>query len=112
MSYARLPAHLEIAALIRAAEAKGGFATVLNKGERDAGVILLLSIEPDGHTKLWERMPRLDGKRVFEAVRERDSQSPQAFDDSIARRIASDRDVWVLELCVADAQRFIADFAA
>ena len=41
---ARLPAHLEVAGLIRMVEAEGGFASVIAKGERDAGTILILSL--------------------------------------------------------------------
>lgn len=41
----RLPAHLEVAGLIRAVQAAGGFATVLNKGEREAGTILIVLTE-------------------------------------------------------------------
>ena len=111
MSDKRLPAHIEVTALIRATQSAGGIATVLNKGERDAGTILIVTIEPDGVARFWERMPRMDGRRIFEAVRERDPANPQAFEELLSRRVAQDRDIWLLELYVADAQRFIADFA-
>ncbi|MEO1490161.1 MAG: DUF1491 family protein, partial [Pseudomonadota bacterium] len=55
----RLPAHLEIASLIRLAESKGGMATVLSKGERDAGTILLVTMCRGEDTRLYERMPQL-----------------------------------------------------
>ena len=42
---ARLPTHVEVSGLIRAVEAAGGFATVLSKGERDAGTIALVALE-------------------------------------------------------------------
>jgi len=42
---ARLPAHLEVSGLLRAVEAAGGFATVLARGERDAGTILVVCCE-------------------------------------------------------------------
>ena len=111
MSDARLPAHLEIAALIRSTEAAGGFATVVSKGEPDAGVILILTIERGGNARLWERMPRLDGKRMFEVVREQTTDNKQDFDDYLARRRARDRDIWLIELDVPDAERLIAEFA-
>ena len=111
MSDARLPAHLEIAALIRSTEAAGGFATVVSKGEPDAGVILILTIERGGNARLWERMPRLDGKRMFEVVREQTTDNKQDFDDYLARRRARDRDIWLIELDVPDAERLVAEFA-
>ena len=110
MSDARLPAHLEVAALIRATEAAGGFAAVLSKGERDAGIILILTIESGGTARLWERMPRLDGRRIFEIVREQGADNKEVFDDYVARRTARDRDLWLVELDVADAERLVAEF--
>ncbi|MBN8501871.1 MAG: DUF1491 family protein [Sphingomonadales bacterium] len=37
----RIPAHLEVSGLIRSVEAAGGFATVLYRGERESGTILI-----------------------------------------------------------------------
>lgn len=110
MSASRLPAHLEVAALIRAAESKGGFGTVLVKGERDAGIILVLTMQRGGNARLWERMPRLDGTRVFEVVREQASENAHEFDEYLARRTEHDRDAWVIELDIANAERFVAEF--
>ena len=56
---ARLPAHLEVAALIRQVNAEGGFAAVLAKGERDAGTILVVLAHNGGNPRLFERMPDL-----------------------------------------------------
>lgn len=110
MSEGRLPAHLEVAALIRATEASGGFATVLAKGERDAGVILILTMERGGNARLWERMPRLDGQRIFEVVRTQDTKNKQEFEEYLTRRIDRDRDNWLVELDVVDAERLVAEF--
>jgi hypothetical protein len=107
----RLPAHLEVAGLIRAAEAIGGFGTVLAKGERDAGAILLVTIEKGGATRLWERLPRLDGKRAF-AVSRIDEENDFEFGSYLARRRERDRDLWIVELNVPDAERFIAQSCA
>ena len=111
MADARLPAHIEVAALIRSAEAAGGFATVLAKGERDAGSILVLTMERGGNPRLWERMHRLDGRRVFEAVREQTAANKEDFEEYLARRTARDSDLWLIELDVPNAERLVADFA-
>ncbi len=111
MSDARLPAHLEVAALIRAAEAAGGFGTVISKGERDAGVILILTMERGGNARLWERMPRLDGHRMFEVVKEQTLESTSEFAEYLARRTSRDADLWLIELDVPNAERLVADFA-
>ena len=111
MSDARLPAHLEVSALIRAAEAAGGFGTVISSGERDAGVILILTIERGQNARLWERMPRLDGHRQFEVVRKQSPENKQDFLNYLDRRIASDSDIWLIELDVAEPERLVAEFA-
>ena len=108
----RLPAHLEISALIRRAAVDGGFAAVLHKGERDAGTILLVTIEGRNNAQLWERMPQLDGSRKWSVTREKTAENRHEFDDYIARRTARDPDLWVLELDIADPERFVVSVNA
>ncbi len=109
MSDGRLPARLEVTALIRATESAGGFATVLARGEPDSGSILIVTCERDGGRRLWERMPRLDGPRRFEVSRNADGD-PRELDLYLDRRRERDPDCWILELDIADAERFIAEF--
>ena len=45
MADTRLPTHLEVGGLIRAVQAAGGFATVIARGERDAGTLMLVLSE-------------------------------------------------------------------
>ncbi len=104
----RLPAHLEVSGIIRAVQAAGGFATVLAKGERDAGTILLVTTARGEPTRLYERMPQMDGSRRFERTREQSADVPAEFDEYLARRRAQDSDIWVLELDIADGERFAA----
>ena len=111
MASARLPAHLEVSALIRAVEAAGGFATVIAKGERDAGVILILTNEKGENARLWERMPRLDGARIFAVVKKEEIDKKSEFDDYISRRTTRDPDIWLVELDIANPERLIAEFA-
>lgn len=110
MSDGRLPAHVEVSAMIRAVEAAGGFATVIAKGNREAGVILVLTTERGGAARLWERMPRLDGTRPFSLVRTQTSEKDVDFSDYLARRRTRDPDSWIVELDIPDAERFVAEF--
>ena len=103
----RLPAHLEISGLIRAVDAAGGFATVLATGERDAGTILLVCCENGTRYRIYERMPQLDGSRRWTLTREQDTENPNEFQEYLDRRSRSDDDLWILELDIADAERFI-----
>jgi hypothetical protein len=103
----RLPAHLEIAGLIRAVEAAGGFATVIAKGERDAGTLLLICCERGANGRLYERMPQVDGTRRWSLARAQDSENPSEFTEYWQRRKRQDSDLWVVELDIADGERFI-----
>ncbi|WP_379553047.1 DUF1491 family protein [Qipengyuania sp. DGS5-3] len=104
---ARLPAHVEISGLIRAVQGAGGFAMVVSKGERDAGVILILTQERDKNARLWERMPQLDGTRAFVCTREEDPENKQEFSEYLDRRTTQDPDTWLVELEVANPERFV-----
>jgi hypothetical protein len=105
---ARLPAHLEVAALIRLAEVRGGSGMVLAKGERDAGVILLSIVSRGRDAELFERMPDLDGSRAFVRVRAEDPESPGDFSDYLERRRRQDPDTWIVELDVDDRAQLLA----
>ena len=103
----RLPAHLEVAGLLRAAQQAGGFAAVLKKGERDAGTILIVCAEKGANRRLFERMPSLDGKRKWSEVRAETIDNTPEFDDYLSRRGGQDPELWIIELDIADGERFI-----
>lgn len=103
----RLPAHIEVTGLIRSVEAAGGFATVLSKGERDAGTIMVVVTEKGENSRAYERMPQLDGTRKWSCSRKQDTENKIEFSDFLTRRGAQDRDLWIVELDVADGERFI-----
>lgn len=104
----RLPAHLEAGAIMRLAETEGGFATVLAKGEHDAGTILLVTLARGKGGVLYERMPQLDGSRKFIAAKREDTENPQEFSEYLARRRRQDGDLWLIEVDIADPERFVA----
>ena len=104
----RIPTHLEVSGLIRAVQSSGGFATVIAKGERDAGALMLLTVERGQNARLYERMPQMDGSRKFVLTREQDLENPNEFNEYLDRRKHQDRDCWILELDVANPERFAA----
>lgn len=108
MTEGRLPAHLEAGAIMRLAETEGGFATVLAKGEHDAGTILLVTLSRGKDAILYERMPQLDGSRTFIAAKRENPENPAEFSEYLARRRSQDRDMWLIEVDIADPQRFVA----
>ncbi len=105
---ARLPAHLEADAIRRLAESFGGFATVLAKGERDAGTIALVILCRGEGAALYERMPQLDGNRLFSRTREQDPEKPHEFMAILETRRMRDPDLWLIEADVPDSERFVA----
>lgn len=108
---ARLPAHLEASAILRLAESQGGYATLLAKGEYDAGTILLVTLCRGAGGVLYERMPQLDGSRTFVATKRELHENQQEFSEYLDRRRQQDRDIWLIEVNIADPERFIAQLA-
>ncbi|RYG33182.1 MAG: DUF1491 family protein [Burkholderiales bacterium] len=104
---ARLPAHLEVSGLIRSVQAEGGFATVLSKGDRDAGTILVVVTQNGLHSTAYERMPQLDGTRAWTSRISEDTENKEKFSEFLERRKNQDPDLWIIELDIAHGERFI-----
>jgi hypothetical protein len=106
---ARLPAHIEVSGLIRRVQSEGGFAAVLKKGESEAGTILVVLVENGANSCVYERMPQLDGTRSWHCSRKQDIEKPEEFSEYLARRAKQDSDIWIVELDIANGERFIAE---
>ena len=104
---ARLPAHFEVAAMIRRIEAAGGFAAVLKRGEREAGTILVIATERGGKARVFERMPDLEGGRKWHCSIIQDTENKSKIDEYLKRRSDQDADLWIVELDIANGERFI-----
>jgi hypothetical protein len=107
MTDSRIPAHLEVTGLIRAVETAGGFATVLAKGERDAGTLLVVCCGRDRPAAAYERLPQPDGHRKWTLSKTQDLDKPDEFTEYCDRRKNQDRDLWIVELDVPNGERFI-----
>jgi hypothetical protein len=103
----RISAHIEVNGLIRAVEAAGGFATVLARGERDAGTVLVVCCASGGPAAAYERMPQPGGRRAWTLARKQGTENSQEFAEYLDRRKEQDSDLWIVELDVPDAERFI-----
>ena len=111
MDAPRLPAALEVASLLRKTQAAGGFAVLLHKGEPDSGTILVVAIDRAGLGTLYERLPDPAGPRRWVAVRVQEPADRSVFDDYLERRKQQDRDVWIVELTIADVERSILNLS-
>ena len=123
----RLASSVLIAALRRKVEASGGFATVLAKGDAVAGAILLVCPQGDGSASddgaiapaytpksskkplILEREPTFDGPGQWVAVGSQHTDNQEKIAEYLAKRRASDPDLWIIELDTADAERFAAE---
>jgi hypothetical protein len=108
----RLPAHLEAAALIRRAEADGGFGTILKRGDAERGSLVLLVAKRGEHAACLERTLGRDGRYHWEQVGPRAGVDPPTLADWSQKRIRFDEDLWLIELDIADPERFIAETTA
>ncbi len=96
-----------MAGLIRSVQAAGGFATVLRKGEREAGTILVVLAEKGANLRLFERMPSLETGREWTCTKTQDTENQFEFSEYLERRGQRDPDLWMIELDIADGERFI-----
>ena len=100
---------MTVDALFRRVTAAGGFATVLARGDETAGAILLVCRDRGDVTMLLERTVDLDGRYRWTPCGPQDVESEAGRDSYIQRRRASDPDLWLIELDIADAERFAAE---
>ena len=101
----RLPAHLEVSGLLRAAESCGGFGTVLKRGDPDRGTIHVLVLERGVPAMTVER--RLTSDFTYRWSADRIDLSDERIRPDDERRIDPDR--WSIELDIPDAERFVAE---
>lgn len=108
----RLKSRFLIDLLIRRAEAAGGFATVIAKGDEQSGIILVQCSERGAPGPLLERRFSPNGHYIWEAVGPDDPKDGESRTNYQNRRQQADPDLWIVELDIADAPRLVAEWAA
>ena len=109
MSSGRLPARLEVASLVRRAQAAGDFATVLKSGDPESGALLLIITRRGRHFGCLERVLAASGDYQWQAAGPSESAQSAEVPDFLAKRTRFDPDLWAIELDIADPERFIAE---
>jgi hypothetical protein len=104
---ARLAASVEASSLMRSVTANGGFATILAKGDAERGALLLIVTERGRQVALLERMLNAEG--AYEWQKSGHGSGPETPSDWLKKRRRNDPDLWLIELDVPDAERFIAE---
>jgi len=109
---ARLAAGLLVNALVRRVNAAGGSAMVLARGDAEAGAILVLTLERGGQPSFFERGIGPDGEPALVRSGPAEFSDDNAVSDYWRRRRSRDSDLWVVELDIAEAERFAAETLA
>ena len=107
----RLPTHVEVAGLLRRAETDGGFGTVIRRGDKERGSLLLLVGSRGRHVACLERLLDLDGHYIWRSTGPGESAESAEVAEFLGKRARFDEDLWVIELDVAQPERFIAETA-
>ena len=108
----RLRSAVEASLFIRRAESLGGSGVVVQRGDPERGSILLLVSERGEPAALLERMLAADGEYRWQLVGAQTSADPRRLAQYFDRRRRNDPDLWLVELDIAPAQRFIAETIA
>lgn len=105
----RLPTHLLIGALLRRVNDSGGLATVLAKGDADTGAILVIAMERQHKIRAFERAPGHDVPAKLVIAGPQEPANEAEMTAYWQRRRSRDPDLWVIELDIAEAERFAAE---
>lgn len=106
----RLTSKMVVDALLRLAAREGGFGAVLARGDEGAGAVLVLLTKRGDAGKLVERsFDFVSGAYRWQPAGPQDVESAASRDAYIQRRRSQDPDLWLIELDIADGERFAAE---
>ena len=104
-----LSASVEATGLIRRIESAGDFATVLHKGDAERGALLIVVRSRGEYVACLERALTLDGEYRWTKAGPEAGDSGEKLGQFLSRRTDFDPDSWLIELDVAQPERFIAE---
>jgi hypothetical protein len=105
----RLPANIEASAILRRAEAFGGFGAILRKGDPDRGALILLLAQRGVHFACLERSLGPDGQYDWRRAGPVAGSDATEVGEWTRKRVRFDEDLWLIDLDIADPERFIAE---
>ena len=105
----RLATSVLVGALRQKAEAQGGFAAVIARGDPTSGTVLIQLEGHDGSRKLLERLLQPDGRYRWQQTGNQDAENESERQKFLDRRRKYDPDLWILELSIPSAERFAAE---
>ncbi len=98
-----------VSALVRRADVAGGSAMVLAKGDATSGAILLLLLQRGTDPRFFERGVGPDGVPTLIPSGPKELADETEASGYWQRRRERDLDLWVVELDIADGERFAAE---
>ena len=105
-----IPSHVWVSALIRRAELGGAFATIVHRGDAERGDVLVKVMRGRGEAQLYAPAFNPDGPVEFERLAAGDGATDEAAADALAaRRLAYDRDLWVVEIEDREGRHFLTE---
>ena len=108
----QLATKIRATALLRIVQHAGGNATVIKRGDPDSGEILILCAEKGQITALCERVQSVSGQYEWAPVLTQIIENKEEIDRYLARRMSFDPDIWVIELDIPNAERFVVETGA
>ncbi|MDR3441174.1 DUF1491 family protein [Telmatospirillum sp.] len=98
MTEARLKAKLWVQATIRCCFAQGSSATVVRKGDEDAGAILIKQNLGAQGFRILSQVRTPDGEAAWLQATGAEAVAESVADAYIARQVDRDWDLWVIEI--------------
>ena len=108
----RLTSAMLVSSLIRIVAQAGGNAMVLAKGDPGAGAVLLFCSERGQFRSIQERILDIDGQYHWQPVGPDATHDMNMVNEYLERRRTRDADLWLIELDIANAERFAAETIA
>ncbi len=112
MSEPRLKTEIRVTALLRRAQAGGAFATVVRKGDPDAGAFAVKVYLGGGKARLFIMARDLDGRLVWRSPlsEEAPESAPEmAVDAWLQKEAGIDPDLWIIEIEDSAGRSFLED---
>jgi hypothetical protein len=97
MSEARLPTEFWVAAQLRRFSAAGTGAYLIRRGDAERGSVIVRLAARDG-VRILTQVRDLDGRLNWMGVREGALLTGEEADAYVARAVARDSDLWVIEV--------------
>jgi len=102
----RLKTHIRAAALMARAQAAGAFATVVRRGDPDAGALAVKAYAAPGRARLFIESRDDAGVRCWRAALDGADEEVR-IDAYLDREAAIDPDLWLIEIEDRDGRAFV-----